>query len=395
MSKKHERIKAETARRIAAGDTSDYVQKSAKQYGLTVPTQTTYDPNKVSHAIQETTGLSGRDAHLANQAFRAQTANNQRIQAQNAKRRAVEEAFHRQGNINRSDFTGKVEGSGIFGTNIGAKYSGKPKLREGLTSDEYHNWMRKLNKINPPMMEQLFPWGSGKTARNIVTMATPAKYLGIGANWLKDKTMDTASNLKNLATKSTMVENITEDWKNRKKGDGLGGFVEDALNMVGIGNTEKTNEFIETQTDTDGEIKTNMLDIKSDKKNTLDSQALDELINQRDSLWQQIQAGNNSSGLYLQFNALDNEIQKSLNKDQGKLQNMKKGGIVSLAAGGPLEKERVQQSFSPLNSAMNFGIGGLGGLFVQGGPRQHPIRPRIPHVQQPFNQDPWGIKPMG
>ena len=64
--------------------------------------------------------------------------------------------------------------------------------------------------------------------------------------------------------------------------------------------------------------------LKRDKKNTLDSQALDELINQRDSLWQQIQAGNNSSGLYLQFKALDNEIQKSLNKDQGKLQNMKK-----------------------------------------------------------------------
>ena len=334
MSKKHERIKAETARRIAAGDTSDYVQKSAKQYGLTVPTQTTYDPNKVSHAIQETTGLSGRDAHLANQAFRAQTANNERIIAQNAKRRAVEEAFHRKGNVNKSDFTGKVEGSGIFGTNIGAKYSGKPKLREGLTSDEYHNWMRKLNKINPPMMEQLFPWGSGKTARNIVTMATPAKYLGIGANWFKDQAMDIGSNLKDLATESTMVQNISEDWKNRKKGDGLGGFVEDALNMVGIGNTEKTNEFIETQTDTDGEIKTNMLDIKSDKKNTLDSQALDELINQRDSLWQQIQAGNNSSGLYLQFKAIDNEIQRSLNKDRGKLQNMKKGGIVSLMAGG-------------------------------------------------------------
>jgi len=334
MSKKHERIKAETARRIAAGDTSDYVQKSAKQYGLTVPTRQTYNPNKVSHTIKEATGLTGKDAWRANQAFRAQTANNQRIQAQNAKRRAVEEAFHRQGNVNRSDFTGKVEGSGILGTNIGAKYSGKPKLREGLTSDEYHNWMRNLYDINPSMMEQLFPWGSGKTARNIVTMATPAKYLGIGAKWLKDKTMDTASNLKDLATESTMVQNISEDWKNRNKGKGFKGFVEDALATVGIGNTEKTNEFIETQTDTDGEIKTNMLDIKRDKKNTLDSQALDELINHRDSLWQQIQAGNNSSGLYLQFKALDNEIQKSLNKDQGKLQNMKKGGIASLATGG-------------------------------------------------------------
>ena len=86
MSKKDERVKAETARRIAAGDTSKYVQESAKQFGLTVPTKTTYNPYKISRSIQETPNLSGRDAHIANQAFRAQEANNKKIQKQMARR---------------------------------------------------------------------------------------------------------------------------------------------------------------------------------------------------------------------------------------------------------------------------------------------------------------------
>ena len=41
---------------------------------------------------------------------------------------------------------------------------------------------------------------------------------------------------------------------------------------------------------------------------------------------------------------------------------------------------------------------GLSGIFgLGGGPRGDlwPPRPRVPHIQQPFNQDPYGIKPMG
>ena len=193
MSKKDERVKAETARRIAAGDTSKYVQESAKQFGLTVPTKTTYNPNKISRSIQETPNLSGRDAHIANQAFRAQEANNKKIQKQMARRRAVKEAFHRNGSVSKGDFTGHM-GDGFLGLNIGATPTGKPKLREGLTSDEYHEWMRELSTINRPMMEQIFPWGSGKRARQIFTPA-PLKWMahrtksGIDllANPLKEK----------------------------------------------------------------------------------------------------------------------------------------------------------------------------------------------------------------
>ena len=236
--RKRDNIRRETQRRIDEGDRSKYVQSSAKQHGLSVPTRQTYNPNKVSHVIKETTGLTGRDAHLANQAFRSQTANNQRIQAQNAKRRAVEEAFHRQGNVNRSDFTGKVEGSGIFGTNIGAKYSGKPKLREGLTSDEYHDWMRNLYDINPSMMEQLFPWGSGKTARGIATLATPLKYLEKGANLFGNQLSNVGQGIKDALPEGIGFE------ANRfmQNLDGVKGrFWDDLQSMLGINQNPNQN----------------------------------------------------------------------------------------------------------------------------------------------------------
>ena len=63
-----------------------------------------------------------------------------------------------------------------------------------------------------------------------------------------------------------------------------------------------------------------------------------------------------------------------------------------------------RRQFNPLTQSVGAGISGLGGIssllgpkFGQGDlwpPRPRP-RPQFPHIQQPFNQDPWGIKPMG
>jgi hypothetical protein len=349
MSKKEERKKAETARRIAAGDTSSYVQKSAKKYGLKVPTKTTYNPNKISNVIKETMGLSGRDAHLANRAFEAQKANNAKIVAQHAKRRAVEEAFARNGSVSRGDFTGNM-GDGIFGLNINATPTGRPKLREGLTSAQYHDWMRKLNKLNRPMMEQLFPWGSGKTARNIITKGAllpikgaSALYSGINAltQPLKNKFGNYMSGIGDTK--------IIRDLKNAPKG-----FTEDFTDMITIG---------DSQDKVDESLSLDMTSIKNDKLNA------------------------NGSGAYLanKFGidqpAYDVNM-PIINQQEGALQGLKKGGIVSLYQGGPLDRKV---------NALGMGLGGLygqGGIFGQGGgPKQWPPRIQQPwHPQQPA---PW------
>jgi hypothetical protein len=297
-----------------------------------------------------------------------------------------------------------------------------PLVREGLSPDDYFRFNQMLYSPNIEEYEEARPISSGKSLRDIVTMVTPAKYLAAGATKFKDTVSDLPDIISSVPGDimgSEMVESIKEDWADRKKGRGIAGFVEDILTTVGIGNTKKTNEFITKKTDnntktqdsssdaailedlidtpleTDTEIKTNMMEIKDDKVKVIKLHELTDLKTKRDQLFKKITQGNNTQGDYLEWEAT---VAKINELEEGKLQDMKEGGVASLATGGLLEKERVQQSFSPLGQSVNYGIsslGGLGTLFGQGGPRQHPIRPRIPHVQQPFNQDPWGIKPMG
>ena len=95
---------------------------------------------------------------------------------QAAARRRMEENFRTGRNVQKSDFTGYKDG--LFGLRIGDfQDTGKPKLREGLSSEEYGDYMRNLYKLNPQMMKQIFPGASGKIAEQIFT-PTPLKLMG-------------------------------------------------------------------------------------------------------------------------------------------------------------------------------------------------------------------------
>ena len=283
-----------------------------------------------------------------------------------------------------------------------------PLVREGLSDADYFRFNQMLYSPNIEEYEEARPISSGKSLRDIVTMVTPAKYFKKAAETIGGKVLEVPE----MIMGSEMVESITEDWKGRKKGRGIAGFVEDILTTVGIGNTKKTNEFITKKTDnntktqdssndaailedlidtpleTDTEIKTNMMEIKDDKVKVIKLHELTDLKTKRNELFKKITQGNNTQGDYLEW---ENTVAKINELEEGKLQDMKEGGIASLATGGLLEKERVQQSFSPLNA---YGQGGLGNLFGQGGPRggfwppkgilnpQHPIQ----SPQHGFNQ---------
>ena len=54
-------------------------------------------------------------------------------------------------------------------------------------SNVYANYMQDLHEINPPAMQQAFPWASGKGLADLVTMATPLKYLGGAMDWGQEK----------------------------------------------------------------------------------------------------------------------------------------------------------------------------------------------------------------
>ncbi len=278
-----------------------------------------------------------------------------------------------------------------------------PLVREGLSDADYFRFNQMLYSPNIKEYQKARPWGSGKALADIVTMATPAKYLGIAGNFLKDKTLDAGQNILDIPSNimgSTMVEQIGDTWKKRKKGRGIAGFVEDILTTVGIGNTKKTNEFIEKQNDVLQYIPSNIQDdspagsnewiikkssiqddspagsneriIKKDdddEKKEIDTDI--ELIKNKKRLHYPLLKGGqptthkslteiiNDPKIYSyiietakQQEELENYKARQLeaNKNKLNLQSKKKGGIVSLYQGGPLDR-RV--------NALSVGLGGL------------------------------------
>jgi len=111
---------------------------------------------------------------------------------QKAKRRKVMEDFMSGKNVDKSLFTGRapIEGTkssilNAFG--IGTVQTG-PKLREGLSSSEYAQYMRDLYDANPAMMESLFPAASGKMIRNVSKLAPGFGTIQNLASAAKEKT---------------------------------------------------------------------------------------------------------------------------------------------------------------------------------------------------------------
>ena len=120
-----------------------------------------------------------------------QEAQNRRIQ--NRRRAEVLDALKIGKNVDRSLFTGREPREGTkssilnaFG--IGTVSTGKPKLREGLSSAEYANFMRQAYQANPAMMESLFPFASGSTIRNLSRFAPGIGTLQNLASAAKEKT---------------------------------------------------------------------------------------------------------------------------------------------------------------------------------------------------------------
>ena len=62
-------------------------------------------------------------------------------------------------------------GDGIFGLNIGATQTNRPKLRGDLNSADYRTYMESLYDANPAMYEQVFPFSSGASIRNLSRFA--------------------------------------------------------------------------------------------------------------------------------------------------------------------------------------------------------------------------------
>jgi len=186
--RKQDNIKKETARRIAAGDTSSYVTKSAKKYGLEMP-KVPGTGRYTKSTVNPTDRFEGaKDRARANQVYLDQSDRDfkKKIQELNRKR-IIDDA--RTGSMDKSDFTGK-DSSGIFGlggNRVGQTYvnpeTGKSfnfsKAREGLTSPQYSDWIRKnlggpnAGRIENQAFRRTFPFASGAGLEKLMNLAAP------------------------------------------------------------------------------------------------------------------------------------------------------------------------------------------------------------------------------
>ena len=131
-----------------------------------------------------------RERFIANQAQKAANQQAQFLINQANRRSDVETAMRfAPETVNRSDFTGFT--GGVLGLRTGDfQDTGIPKLREGLTSDQYANYMRGLYSINPQRMETMFPFASGATVRNLSRFAPGLGTLQSIAGFIGGKTGD-------------------------------------------------------------------------------------------------------------------------------------------------------------------------------------------------------------
>jgi hypothetical protein len=109
-----------------------------------------------------------RERFIANQAQKAANQQAQDLINLANRRSDVETALRfAPETVDRSDFTGFT--GGVLGLRTGDfQDTGIPKLREGLSSDEYANYMRGLSSINPQKMETMFPVASGKALTPLI-----------------------------------------------------------------------------------------------------------------------------------------------------------------------------------------------------------------------------------
>jgi len=112
-------------------------------------------------------------------------------------------------------------------------------VREGMTPDDYFRFNQMLYSPNIEEYQKARPISSGKSLRDIITMATPAKYIKRAAETIGRTVLDAPSDFMD----SAMVEGITNTWKGRKKGEGFKGLINNVLQMTGIGNTDQAKKF--------------------------------------------------------------------------------------------------------------------------------------------------------
>tara|TARA_X000001388_G_C2228595_1_gene122162 strand:- start:38 stop:1282 length:1245 start_codon:yes stop_codon:yes gene_type:complete len=163
-----------------------------------------------------------REAFIATQADVARLSDTLRREQEKNLADQVKQSFA-QGNVRRSDFTGDAGDKSFFGINYGSTptaaatvinpFTGErivtSKVREGMTSEDYANYMRGLRSINPTLMDQTFPVASGAAVRNLARFAPGLGTLSAISGVLGDKFGGLLSGIKKIAQDKGIIPKDT------------------------------------------------------------------------------------------------------------------------------------------------------------------------------------------
>ena len=220
----------EAKRRYDEGDRSSYVMKKYGHTQTETPydkkytnltkaqrqsnkqrtgSETGFDPYRKSNVIPyvDTTNMDAKDAYRINSAWRKQQKVNQWLDDREDRRNEMAyRVYSDDPTLDKKEFQKQIKGysDGLFGLNVAGNehttlnpVTGereRDRLRLGLGSNDYFDYMQRLQNLNPKKMDTINPWGSGTTMRNLITkgVGKNLKYgvdqLGKGYNWLKENT---------------------------------------------------------------------------------------------------------------------------------------------------------------------------------------------------------------
>ena len=226
--------------------TKSQKQKNYQKYGNIHG----YDPYKESNKIHytDTTGMDPRDAQRANQAWQKQEDVNEWLQGREDIRNQMKARVKGgDSSLDKDSFREATHGykDGIFGLNFGGdeiltydpvkREMVRDKLRLGMSQDDdYYDYFAGeggLRSLNPQMMDEINPAGSGSFVRNMITKGFGApSYAAKGLSTLTGPAREKLGDVFSKFKESDFVE----DFKGVK--DAPGEFINLLNNMGGVNN---------------------------------------------------------------------------------------------------------------------------------------------------------------
>jgi len=227
--------------------------------GSPAPTQNTQTAAQLQNQIEQQMSQidDPREAYISAQANAGILSNLLEQEQQQNLANQVASSFAK-GNVNKSDFTGHAGDNTFLGINLGSTPTAAAtvinpitgekivtnKVREGMTSPEYAQYMSGLYNLNPSLMTKTFPAASGQFAKP--SEVSPTSRLDINTPIITDKLENQFVNKPLEKEIDTNIEAIKQN-KSKNKEDSLNTYFDQINALANQGNLSSSDYLVTQQ----------------------------------------------------------------------------------------------------------------------------------------------------